>query len=294
MTPRRSDSSKLARRRIHTIAPTMILFVSVSMAGWQVSAADRSQGSSNQAARRDALRAIPLAHLQPADRGRVVSVLKSTSVYRRLPTRTIDCDPQMFLFLVRNPEIVVSLWDELGISNVVLRRTADSVFEATDGQGTRGLIEVLRDRMDEQLIYARGSYESPLVRRPIDASSVLLLRMAYLRGASGRYYVRARMDAFVKFEQAGPDLLAKTFQPLLGKVADYNFVETMKFVSRLSRTAERHPEKTRRLYEKLDGLDPELRRQLVQISNRLAYRAAVRPTSAVQFARRVPGGDRTD
>lgn len=272
----------------------MILLGFVGPACRHAAAADPSQGSSSQAARRDALRAMPLARLEPADRRRVVSVLKRTSVYRRLPTRTIDCDPQMFLFLVRNPEIVVSLWDELGISNVALRRTGEKVFEATDGQGTRGLIEVLRDRMDEQLIYAQGSYEGPLLRRPINASSVLLMRMAYLRGASGRYYVRARMDAFVQFEQVGPDLLAKTFQPLLGKVADYNFVETMKFVSRLSRTAEHHPEKTRRLYEKLDGLDPQLRRQLVRISNRLAYRAPVRPTSAVQFVGGIDRADRRD
>lgn len=252
------------------------LAVFLAAGGSRVQGADPHRATSSRAARHEAMRAVPMQHLSEEDRHRVQTVIDSTSLYRHMPTKLIDCDPHLFLFLLENPDVIVNIWEVLGVSNVALKRLDENTFLATDGHGTKGRIEVLYSHMDRQLIYAQGRYESPLMRHAVEADCVLLLRAAYLRSASGRRYVRASLDAFVQFQRAGPNLFAKTFQPLLGKVADYNFTETMDFVSRLSRTSERQPKKMTRLYEKLDKVDAETRRQLLQIPLRLAQRAADR------------------
>jgi len=62
--------------------------------------ADAGGATSSRAAREDAIRAIPWRTMQPDDRHRAQFVIQNAGIYRRLPTRIIDCDPDMFTFLV--------------------------------------------------------------------------------------------------------------------------------------------------------------------------------------------------
>jgi hypothetical protein len=80
------------------------------------------------------------------------------------------------------------------------------------------------------------------------------------------------MDAFIQLDRVGIELLAKTFQPLVGKTADHNFTETMGFVGRLSRAAERNPDGVDRLAPKLTRVTPEHRQMLVKIAHEMAER----------------------
>lgn len=248
------------------------------VAGWLWGAAIAEAGEAHQAstsreARQDAVQAIPFEKLQPGDRQAVEGVIRSSSIYRRLPTQVIDCDPQMFLFLVQHPELVVNMWEVMQISDVSLQRTGPSTFRASDGDGTSGNVKLLYSMYDKHLIYAEGSYAGSLVVRPVQASCVLLLRSAFLRETNGRQYVTCKLDAFVHLDRAGIELLAKTLQPLMGRAADYNFSETMTFVSSLSRTAEINPYGTAKIAQRLTKVQPEVRNQLVALSQQLAARA---------------------
>ena len=46
------------------------------------------------------------------------------------------------------------------------------------------------------------------------------------------------MDCFLNIEPGGAELWTKTVSPLVGKTVDNNFMQTLAFVSSLSRTAE--------------------------------------------------------
>lgn len=232
------------------------------------------RATTSRAARRESLRAIPLDRLDGNNLERVRYVLAHTTIYRRMPTKVIDCDPQLFVFLVRHPHVIVNIWEVLGISNVALEPTADGAFLASDGHGTLGRVEFLTDEPNRQLIYAEGKYEGPMFKIPVRARCVLLMRSRFSRGADGRQYVTAQLDGFIHVDQAAADLLVRAFQPLVGRTADYNFTETMAFVGNLSRTTERNPLGVERLYRRLRKVEPETRRRLVEISRNLAAHSA--------------------
>jgi len=223
------------------------------------------------------------------DREKVRQVLSHTTIYRRMPTKVIDCDPDLFAFLVRHPEVIVNIWEVLGISNVALERTADGTFRVSDGQGTLGHVEIIRDEPHRQLIYAEGKYEGPLFKLPIRAHCVMLLRSRFTHGDNGRHYVTAQLDGFIHIDQAAADLLLRTFQPLVGRTADYNFTETMAFLGNLSRSTEQNPFGVERLYRRLNKVQPETRRRLVEISRGLSSRSAglpsLRSTRMLEIAR---------
>ncbi len=237
-------------------------------------AADPREPTSSRAAREQATARIPLKQLSRGERAAVEYVLNHTSIYRRLPTRAVDCDPKLYAFLVENPEVIVNLWEVMGIGLVTLDRTGPDTFRCADGQGTLCNVKVLHHAPGLQVVYAEGSYDGPLFRRPVKGKCVLLLRSRQHKETNGRYYVTSTMDTFIHLERGGVHLIAKTFQPLIGKVADYNFVETVNFVSSLSRTAEVNPDGIAKVSPRLKRVAPDVQEEFASIAANLSQRSA--------------------
>ena len=244
--------------------------------------ADPRKPSSSRKTRKQAIAAIPIDVLKGDDSRRVLDVVHNPSIFRRSPTHVIDCDPQLFEFLLRYPEVVVGIWRTMGVSKVSLVRKGESTFVAADGEGTVGTIDVLHRSHDKLLVYAHGSYDGPLAVQPVQAQCVLLLHFVALQETNDRCYITTRLDSFVRLERSGVKLLAKTFQPVVGRVTDYNFTESMAFLGGLNRIAERNPKAIERLSKRMKNVLPEtVRQQFVEQAHSVATRnkpaVAVRP-----------------
>lgn len=235
--------------------------------------AEPRPADSGRAARRSAMAGIPLDELDPGARAKVESIVSRGNIFRRLPTRTVPCDPEMYLFLVEHPDVVVNIWQVLGISRMTMQQIDQDRFRVTDGGGTVGTLEFLYHSHDTHLIYSEGSYKGPLFNRPVRGRSLLVLNSAYVREPDGRYYVTSRMDVFTRVEHLGVELLGKTFQPLVGRVADVNFTQTVGFLGSLSRTAEVNLRGVQRLAESLSKVQPDVRTGFAEMAVRVASKA---------------------
>ncbi len=235
-------------------------------------AATSNEATTSKAAKREAIRSIPLANIEPEFRRKVKRVLTSASIYRRMPTLTADCDPKLFTFLAQNPEVLVDIWRQLGISQVNLQRTGDTTFRLSDGVGTTGQLNIVEQKCDAQaqnriVLYVEGQYEGKPFQRPVRTECVLLLQSGSLvQESDGRTYVAARLDAFICVDRLSLKLLAKATQPWLGKTADNNFADTLQFISNFSQAAELRPERIQRLVNKLPRTAQYQKGQLVQIA----------------------------
>ena len=123
--------------------------------------------------RRDALqeqaaRAIPFDQLSEGSRTKLWQVVSQPSVFRRMPAKTIECDPDLYVFLARYPEVVVNIWQLMGVTTVDMKRTGDFAFWATDGSGTTSSVELIYGTREMHVFYAEGVYEGPLFRNKID------------------------------------------------------------------------------------------------------------------------------
>lgn len=270
----------------------VVLAAALLVAGDAQGAEPSTEATSSRAAKEQALREIPWAKLSRQDQRMTQYVVRKASLYRRSPTHAFDCDPQVFNFLAQHPEVVVNVWNLMGVSNLSLTRRSDDVFQAADHAGAEGALRVMHadyrpDCRNTVVVFADGRYQAGPMPDGIDAHCVLLLRSASRRETNGRTYVTARLDSFVRFENVGADLLAKTLKPLLVKSADHNFTETMKFVSTFSRTAEQRPEGLVNLTAKLDKVDDRTRQELAVLCRQTAARQAsvAGPDRAVQLAR---------
>ena len=114
---------------------------------------------------------MPLAKLSVNDKRLVTATLSNASYFRRLPVQVTQCDPDLYLFLVRHPEVVVNIWEVMNISNVALERTGPDTFRASDNAGTLCEVKFCYSDHETQVIYAEGPYSGPLFKRPIRASA---------------------------------------------------------------------------------------------------------------------------
>lgn len=235
--------------------------------------------TSQRSARDEAIRSIPWKQIDDADRRQLQSVIQNASMYRRLPTRVIDCDPDLFTFLLQHPEVVVDVWQMMGVSKVTLQQTSANAYRGNDGCGTTGNVSYIYanwgpEAQNLAVIYGEGAYEGKPFLKPLRARSVLVLKSAAVQETNGRSYITVRVDTFVEIQQMGVELVAKTVQPWINQTADRNFVDTLGFVSTFSQTAEKNPQGMQRLASRLRTVDPPTRNELVNLCFRAAQRYA--------------------
>jgi hypothetical protein len=81
------------------------------------------------------------------------------------------------------------------------------------------------------------------------------------------------MDVFLRFDNVGADLVARTISPFVVKTADYNFSESARFIEQLSIAAERNPDAVEELALQMNQLQPQVRSQFIEVTKRTAKRA---------------------
>jgi hypothetical protein len=235
-----------------------------------------SQADGSEQARANAEQAIPFDKLKPETRAKLLSVVDRPTLYRRLPIQSIDCDHDLHVFLVRYPEVVVNIWQLMGISNIQARRTAEFTVEGSDGAGTTSKIDLIYGTPELHLFFCEGSYEGPLFKRLLTGRSVLLLRSGYAFDRAKRPIVTNQLDVFLTVDSAGAELLTKTLHSTVGKTIDSNFIETTKFLTRVSDAAERNGPGMQNLANKLTNCNEDVRRSFFDVSSGVGPRHAER------------------
>jgi hypothetical protein len=261
-------------------AGTAVCFVLVLVSTAQAAKPDGA--STSRSTCDEAVRAIPRDKLTAESRDKVASVLAQVSIFRRLPTQVIECDPNLYLFLVEHPDLVVNMWEVMDVSDMRLEKIGLDKYRANDGAGTAGYVEYLYHSYDTHIIYAEGAYSGPLFINQVNGRCLLVLKTGYVRETNDRYYITCRLDAFIQLKNVGVELVAKTFQPLVGKTADHNFRETAAFMALVSRSAEAKPHAVEQLAAKLTKIDEVDRDQFCDITSQLALAALERENSSVR------------
>ncbi len=244
------------------------------------------EATTSDAARRDAIRSIPFDKLAPDARAEVQRVLSNTSLFRRLPTRVVDCDPEFYAFLIRHPDVVVNIWELLKVSQLKLWEAEDGAFRISENGGASATMRFIYQSHDTHVIYGEGVYRGPVLNRAVRGRGVLVLKNGCIRETNGRYYITSRMDVFLSIEQTAAEIVTKTISPLLGKTVDNNFITTLGFLGSLSYTAEVNSRGVQRLGSRLAHVQPEVRNRFIELAAEMPQKqAAARQPSSAHVAR---------
>jgi hypothetical protein len=238
------------------------------------------EASTSEENRIAAVKAIPFDKLRDDVKEKLLTIVEKPSLYRRMPDQLIDCNPELFVFFIRYPEVIINIWDLMAISNVQIKRTAAFEFDVTDGAGTVSTAELVYGTKNLHLIYAEGAYEGPVLKRKLSGRCVLLLQSNYSLGENKRPQIVNRLDAFVSIDSAGAEMVAKTLHPVMGRTADHNFAETAHFLGRLSQAAETNGEGICRLADRLQFVEPKVRTEFQRLITNVSTSSPAASTAA--------------
>ena len=232
------------------------------------------QGASSKALREEAIAGLPTQRLTKRAQERILAIAKSPTIYRRLPSQAIDCDREMFLFLARNPEVLVGMWDLMGITKVKTKRIGPYKLDADDGSGTKCSIDLVYGDPNIHVYVTEGSYDGMMTARPLKGKGVIVLKSTYAKGVDDRTTVTGTIDLFMQVDSLGLDLVARTLSGLIGRSADYNFVETARFVGQISQASERNPPAMVDVATRMPQVSGETRQRFIDIIQDLGTRSA--------------------
>ncbi len=233
---------------------------------------DPSQAHTSEAVKQSVIQSLPMDKLDVQGRTKVRSVISNITIFRRLPVQVVDCDPDLYLFVVRHPDVIVNTWRALKISKLQLQETGTDKFRMKEVSGTTADLEILYKGHDTQILYAEGNYEGALLKQQVKGRAIFVLKTGYVRETDNRYYITSRLDALLSVDPGAVELVTKTIQPIIGKIADNNFSQTVSFVSSLSRTIELNSLGVQRLALQLPEVRPEVRTQFASLADTISQK----------------------
>ena len=238
-------------------------------------------GSSSKHLRKKTVNSLPYHQLNQQTKEKISEILQKPSVYRQLPVTSINADPDYFRFLVRYPEVIVNIWQLMGITKMSTERTGPFSLSTNDGAGTISSLELVYGTEKLHIFYGTGSYEGPVLRRKLHGKCVLVLQTENKVDAKGMPVTTSKLDVFLKVENATAGFIAKTIQPLVGSTADHNFVESLKFVQRLNETTSKNGPGVQRMGEKLN-IDSKVRQQFNEVVD-LVFQRSINASTPPSF-----------
>lgn len=215
-------------------------------------------GASDRGLKNQAVNTLRGVQLTASGKQTVDRVLGSLSQYRRLPEVRFEVDPDTYNYFVGNPDVVVSLWQSMGISSINLTNVRPYQYRMTNTDGTVSDIYFLHRHRDVNVIYCSGEFKSPLLKHTITAEGVFCLYTKYEKDpATGATFVRHHADAFVAVPNLAVETAAKLISPVSNYIADRNFQEISLFMHTMSLTMERQAGWVQKQAEEMKGLQPE-------------------------------------
>jgi hypothetical protein len=230
-----------------------------------------SEGTSSRAAKKAGIAALPLDKLTPEGRQKVQQILGSASIFRELPTLVFEVEPSVYQYFLMHPDVAVSIWRVMGVSNFKMFQTGPVAYEADVGDGTLGVIDVLYRTNSDSVVICNGSFKSPLLTKPIKANALMHLQSEFRQSRNGHKIVQHKLKLFVDFPSTTIETAAKIVTPVTNLIVDRNFYEVSMFLHMMSLAMARRPDWVQQLTAKLDGiLEPskmELANLTMQVHN---------------------------
>ena len=238
------------------------------------------QGVSTKAMRKQAVSEIPMDRLSPDGQRKSQALLKNVGMFRRLPTVSFECDPEIYRYFLTHPDVAVSSWRAMEISQFQLQELDPFHYRADAGDGSVGSVELLLSTPTETLIHCDGAFKSPLLPKPIVARSLMRLQTTFAKTQDGRIIGTHSGDVFVEFPSPTVETVAKVIAPVSHSIADRNFKQMTLFVHLMSQAMARHPGWIEQIGNKLEGVSPQKKQEFLEVSARSAAEARRRLAAA--------------
>jgi hypothetical protein len=215
--------------------------------------------------RLDPVEVVPMAEIPPQHREAVADIVRNCQLRRRGAAETFPANPRLYLSLLGDPALTLSLWKDLSGTPAQLQPAGPGRYVGTDGAGATAEWEFLVRSPQLHILMCKLDYVSPRGAARLEGRIVLLVRSGYFREVDGATWVQQEIEAFVRVDSRGWKAVAATLRPLLEKVLEDQVKEAGLFVSLMARMVESYPDWAVGVAQRQANLSEETKRGFAEI-----------------------------
>ena len=164
------------------------------------------------------------------------------------PIRT-GLSVSLYRQLLDRPPLAAALINRLDIGLYTSEARGPDRFWGDDGEGTKGIVQLVYQDRTSRIYYLEGSHDSRLLPN-IAGKAVVFLRMDSVKDGEGIEAVDSTMASYTKLDNRLLSGVASLLRPFIGAVVERKLIKGIKTVNRLSLFMRQHPEQV--LFEALD------------------------------------------
>jgi hypothetical protein len=227
----------------------------------------------------DPAQVLPLEQIPPEHREGVSEVIREHTFHRLGEPDSFPCAGSLYLSLLDEPLVPLTLWKDLSTSPVQLQKVGPNRYEGNDGAGSSAVWDFVLRNPRLHVMLAYFTYVSPRGNARVEARIVLIVRSSYAVDSSKEPWVRHDVEAFVKVDSKGWKTLARTVRPVVEKILEEQVREAGHFVSLMSRLVITYPNWACQTVANHPGIDPttKIQFQTAVIRNKKAGASRGRP-----------------
>ena len=223
------------------------------------------EGTTSRELSTAALKKIPWERMSEKARRKGKQVTDDLSQFRRMPVLEYEADPTLYRYLIVQPDVAVSTWRAMGISQLEIKQATPFSYTANAIDGSHGTAHVLWRDPNQCLFVVEGSYTSPFLPTSIQASALVWVRYRFTEIETG-HRVHQEIEAFLHFPSATIETLAKLASRVTNVIMDRNVFEVSLYARMMSQAAQRDSDWIENLVHQMEGVPPEKCRDLLLVS----------------------------
>jgi hypothetical protein len=194
---------------------------------------------------------VPVDDLPAAVRDKVRGVLDHASLTSRGPAEVFTCRPEVYFWLLENPDQAVRLWRMMGAKCTDIERESGETFCWRDAQGSKVHWDTVLKTPKQRVWYAEGKVNLGMLLPTVDVQAVVVLNHAEGSDASGRAAIRHQIDLYVKTDSRAVSLAAKVFGASSPRVAEQYVGQMEMFFAALAWYLDQHPKRAEEMFAEL-------------------------------------------
>jgi hypothetical protein len=213
----------------------------------------------------DPAQVVPLDQLAAEYRESVSEVISEHTFHRQGESETFPCHGSLYMSLLDEPLVPLTLWKDLSASPVQLQKVGPDRYQGTDGAGASAVWDFVLRTPRLHILLAYFSYVSPRSNARVDARIVLIVHSSYVRDSNKEPWVQHDVEAYVKVDSLGWKTLARTVRPLIERILEEQVREAGYFVSLMSRLVVTYPNWARQVVGSEASIDPATKQRFTTV-----------------------------
>jgi hypothetical protein len=213
----------------------------------------------------DPAQIVPLDQLAAEYREPISEVISEHTFHRQGESETFPCHGSLYMSLLDEPLVPLTLWKDLSASPVQLQKIGPDRYQGTDGAGSSAVWDFVLRTPRLHILLAYFSYVSPRSNARVDARIVLIVRSSYVRDSNKEPWVQHDVEAYVKVDSVGWKTLARTVRPLIERILEEQVREAGYFISLMSRLVITYPNWARQVVVGEASIDPTTKQRFTTI-----------------------------